>query len=117
MNKDALNKIFHTRPSITVTGEVGERVPVELPKLPMTGATEFVQIEPDLQGVRHIVATSPIKSGPSRDGRMGGGRILLKLAHPGEGEIDVFLLDRTTGRRIDGVDPFRIKVVAKEAAL
>lgn len=112
MNSQEINEINSFLQSSPINRsykvKVGKTVRIDLPKVPLTGATEFWQLETEIQGdTESLVAQAVPWEG---EGILSPAQIISRAVSPGKVNISVKAVDSLSGARIAGVDPLEIEV-------
>ena len=116
MNPKEANEINNLLKSTPVnrnyTVKVGETVKIDLPSVPLTGATEFLQLEPEVHGDHESLICEAIPF--EGEGYLTPRQVVNRAVYPGKVNIVVKAVDSLSGEEISGIDPFNIEVNIEE---
>lgn len=116
MNPKEINEINNLLKSTPINRnykvKVGETVKIDLPSIPLTGATEFLQIEQEIQGDQESLLTEEVPF--EGEGYLYPRQVISRAVCPGKVNIVVKAVDSLSGEKIPGIDPFNIEVDIEE---
>ena len=116
MNPKEINEINSLLKSTPVNRnykvKVGETVKIDLPSIPLTGATEFLQLEQEIQGDQESLLTEAVPF--EGEGYLYPRQVISRAVCPGKVNIVVKAVDSLSGEEIPGVDRVNIEVDIEE---
>lgn len=116
MNPKEINEINNILKSTPVNRnykvKVGETVKIDLPSIPLTGATEFLQLEQEIQGEQDSLLAEAVPL--EGEGYLSPRQVISRAVCPGKVNIVVKAVDSLSGEEIPGIEPFHIEVDIEE---
>ena len=116
MNPEDVNEINNFLKSTPVNRnykvKVGETVKINLPSIPLTGATEFLQLEQEIHGDRDSLLAEAVPL--EGEGYLSPRQVINRAVCPGKVNIVVKAVDSLSGEEVPGIDPFNIEVNIEE---
>ncbi len=92
--------------------KVGETVKIDLPSIPLTGATEFLQLEQEIHGDQDslLPEAAPLEG----EGYLSPRQVINRAVCPGKVNVVVKAVNSLSGEEIQGIDPLNIEVDIEE---
>ena len=116
MNPEEIKEINTLLKSTAVkrnyTVKVGETFKIDLPSIPLTGATEFLQLKQEIQGDQESLLAEVVPS--EGEGYLSPRKLISKAVCPGKVNVVVKAVDSLSGEEIPGIDRVNIEVDIKE---
>ena len=105
-----IKALLHDTPPRQLKTRIGEEVRIDLPKIPLTADTEFLELvaECDSGGCQIRPETSPDEG----EGLLATGKIVATANETGKYTIRVFAVDALSHQKISGVEPLEFVVEA-----
>src|SRR5689334_3083204 len=108
MDEQMLNGLLHSAHFIKhYQVKAGDDLRIQLPSIPLTKYTEFLNLEKSLAGDLHCFVEAPE---PSQDGVLLPREVRGKAVCPGEIRIILQAVNRLSGEKIPGVQPLEIVI-------
>jgi hypothetical protein len=108
MAPERLNYLLHSRPVPQHhTARVGEELDIQLPRVPFTAETQFVELSASFQG------SDAIEVAGGKDvleGAMLPRKVHTRALRPGRSVISIRVIDPLSRAAIEGVDPVEIVI-------
>jgi len=105
---ERLNYLLHSRPVPQhLTARVGEELDIQLPRVPLTAETQFVELSASFQG------SDAIEVAGGKDvleGAMLPRKVHARALRPGRSVISIRAIDPFSRAAIGGVDPVEIVI-------
>lgn len=109
MDRQEIRDLLHSTPvRRSHRVRVGERVQIDLPSIPLTAATEFVQLATEIKGDQNNLVEESVSD--EGEGFLAPRQIVGRALRPGKAQIIVKAVDALSGADIPGVEPLTIDV-------
>lgn len=88
--------------------KVGETFKINLPSIPLTGVTEFLRLEQEIEGDQDSIINEAIS--PETEGYLSPRQIIARAIGPGKVNIVIKPINFLSGEAIPGVNSLKIEV-------
>lgn len=114
VSPERLNQLLRSRPVPPYhTAQVGEELHIQLPRVPLTAETQFVQFTASLEGNNAIEVAGGAEV---LDGAMLPRELHARAINPGRSVISIQAIDPFSRTAIEGVEPVEIVIDIKPSA-
>jgi hypothetical protein len=112
-NAAKINALLHSAPvAQSYRAKAGDYLDIELPQIPLTRYTEFVQLKAERRG--DIGSFAEVESPEEGEGTLLPRRITVRAVRPGRMQIVLRAVDALSGEDLPDVEPLDIEVEAHE---
>lgn len=110
MDTTLINRLLHDTTARThYRAHVGDQLRIDLPRIPMTRATEFLQLRTEIVGDDTL---EPGRPGPQDrgEGLVSPSGLVRDAVRPGRTSVLVKAVDALSEQEIEGIEPLEITV-------
>lgn len=108
MDPKLISDYLQRVPKRLYKAQVGEEISIELPRVPLTGDTEFLQLKTEIEGEEILEEMSA--TGSSGEGLLMPRSLIRRALKPGKSRIVIRAYDSLTQARIPDVEPLDIEI-------
>lgn len=113
MDAKKINMFLHSsQVSPTYHAKTGETLSINLPRIPLTRYTEYLELRREFVGDTGCFRELPNQR--HGEGNISPEKITLKALHPGQAQIVIHAVDALSGEKIPEVEPLSINVDIEE---